>query len=775
MLTDHDSFSSAPGSPAGFFSSLLATTGFSQRGAKELELLTEDRPTPTLGPITESSASPPTSPESSAELATVQSQHQPPDANSTSEATLPHTTLRSHTFEFGTRASQTAVEQRFATRPQDVTRTYARRNRRSARGRETGKSSFGPFTLSSDEHQGVMYHRREVDPEPFYSEGNDFLPSSPRMVLIHSVLSKVEEMPSKGESRSNISKCMPDLPSTLHEELAGTWVDGQGVFVSRLFQRLSRSLPNTKKVYAFLQQYRRYLTDEEKWENVPLNPARENIQLYEALVKHINAILEHFIIDPSRRAANTSNKVVPHHSDGDDKDLESKPDIVVLGYGSCLTKEQEILSHSYAQCLAPIEVNIQKDLDVTTHRIQLAVYARECFGQQPNRRFVYGLLLTEKTGIICAISGKDEREVGLDPRIFWRGKKRYFDNDRQFYWVTQPFYGPPIDQFASVPELFQAFHDAITGSKKLTDIGILHRDMSPRNILLDRRGLGTFGTLIDFDIIAKIGREESGVHTDFRTGTRAFQSLKVLSGRGNHEPLDELESCFYSYSWIIFSYEEPQRRTRVLPEFLVEWQSEDVTVAIQAKMQFIMDSDIGLQISPGMGNHTLVSFLKLQRFFRTVTQNLRRELQVAISKARQDASSVNERVKILQGFAQAGPSLPQPLINQAEVTSHLTAETLAHYTSVLAMVREAVDGEMEAKEKRLPLPVPQIAQTSRAQPAYGHAPQANFLVYSTTHSYSSGHSNKRSPSPEQDDVIDLVQNKRGGKRAKVSHSEFQDP
>ncbi|KZT27284.1 hypothetical protein NEOLEDRAFT_1061084 [Neolentinus lepideus HHB14362 ss-1] len=487
---------------------------------------------------------------------------------------------------------------------------------------------------------------------------------------------------------------------------------------------------------------------------------------------------------------------MPHHSDGDEKNLESKPDIVVLGYGSCLTSEQEIRPPSYAQCVAPIEVKTQKNLAVTTHRIQLAVYARECFVQQPNRRFVYGLLLTEKTvqlyqfdrggslysraynigteantfvRIICAISGTDERQVGLDPRIFWNGKKRYFDNlgkgnkryeilnpdrpfqrlairgrgttawhikdnekgeklflklswkavgrraewlfldeirkaglkhvgsmeehgeleklsslrhgialrsnrrgtdidvaDRQYYWVTQPFYGPPIDEFASVLELFQALYDAIIGTKELTSIGILHRDISPRNILLDRRGLGTFGILIDFDMAAKIDRTESGVHTDFRTGTRAFQSLKVLSGRGNHEPLDELESCFYCYSWIVLSYDEPHRRKQVLPEFLIRWQSEDIAVAIQAKLQFIGDTNLGSAISPGMGNRALLLFLKLQHFFRTVNENLRRELQMAISKIREDESSSSERVRILQGFGQAGPSLPQPLINQGE-------------------------------------------------------------------------------------------------------------
>ncbi|KZT19332.1 hypothetical protein NEOLEDRAFT_1183498 [Neolentinus lepideus HHB14362 ss-1] len=904
-MSDHDSCLSVPGSPAVSFSSLPATTEFSRQGSEVPELLAEDGPSPTPAPTTESGARPLSfPPENSAELATLESQHQR-DVNSTSEATCLHSIPHLEPSDVGTRASQTAVEQPFdaAGRSQDVTRTYARRNRILSRGNETATSNFIPVTFSSDGYQGVMYHNEEAIPEPFYFEGNDFLSESCRMVPIHSVLSKVEGTPFKSGAGSSISKCVPDLPSTL-QELEGTWVDGQDNFVSDLFQRLSELLPNTKKVYAFLQQDRGYLTDEEKWENVPLNPARENNELYGALVKHINAIMEHFVTDPSRHAANTFNELMPHHSDGDDKNLESKPGIAVLGYGSCLTKEQEILDPSYAQCVAPIEVNIQKSLDITTHRIQLAVYARECFVQQPNRPFIYGLLLTEQTmqlyqfdrggalysraynigteattfvKIICAISGTDERQVGLDPRIFWNGEKRYFDDlakgskryeilnpnrpcqrlairdrgttawgikdnekekelllkfswkavgrrtkwtfldeirkaglkhvgsteqhgeleklsslrhgialrsnhrskdinaaNRQYYWVTQPLYGPPIDEFASVLELFQAFHDAITGSKELTSIGILHHDISPRNILLDRRGLETFGILIDFDMAAKVGREETGVHTDFRMGTRAFQSLKVLSGKSSHEPLDELESCFYSYSWIVFSYVDPQHQKQVLPKFLVEWQSEDLAIAKEAKMLFIGDADVVYLISPGMGSRARLLFTRLQQCFRIVTRKLRRELREGIPRTEEEESLANEHDVVMQDMSQAILSIPQPPINQAEVTEDLTAERLAHYTSVLAMVREAINGEMKVGKKGLPLPVSQNAQTSRAQPVYGHAPQANFLAYSTTSSYSDGNSNKRSPSRNQDDVTDLVPNKRRAKRTKTSHSESRD-
>ncbi|KAF8202523.1 hypothetical protein BJ912DRAFT_1053694 [Pholiota molesta] len=52
---------------------------------------------------------------------------------------------------------------------------------------------------------------------------------------------------------------------------------------------------------------------------------------------------------------------------------------------------------SYAACISPVELKIDEECDYTSDLIQLAVYARQCFMRQHNRRCVYGLLITEST------------------------------------------------------------------------------------------------------------------------------------------------------------------------------------------------------------------------------------------------------------------------------------------------------------------------------------------------------------------------------------------
>ncbi|EPQ51025.1 hypothetical protein GLOTRDRAFT_29445, partial [Gloeophyllum trabeum ATCC 11539] len=126
-------------------------------------------------------------------------------------------------------------------------------------------------------------------------------------------------------------------------------------------------------------------------------------------------------------------------------------------------------------------------------------------------------------------------------------------NDRQYYYVFQPFYGRTLEKAPNTLILLEAFRDIIAAQWELARLDIVHRDISTQNMLLNERPdaqVGERGVLIDFDMAKRVIRDKSGAETDFRTGTRVFQSIKVLMGYGTHDYLDDLESSFYGITWI---------------------------------------------------------------------------------------------------------------------------------------------------------------------------------------------------------------------------------
>ncbi|EPQ59427.1 hypothetical protein GLOTRDRAFT_33355, partial [Gloeophyllum trabeum ATCC 11539] len=109
---------------------------------------------------------------------------------------------------------------------------------------------------------------------------------------------------------------------------------------------------------------------------------------------------------------------------------------------------------SYVVATAPLEIKTETNKATEKSRIQLAVYARECFIQQPHRRFVNGLLLTEKTAslyhfdragvihspwidihkdaalfirIILGLASTDADTLGINREIYWKGDRRMLE------------------------------------------------------------------------------------------------------------------------------------------------------------------------------------------------------------------------------------------------------------------------------------------------------------------------------------------------------------
>ncbi|TEB22696.1 hypothetical protein FA13DRAFT_1715896 [Coprinellus micaceus] len=164
--------------------------------------------------------------------------------------------------------------------------------------------------------------------------------------------------------------------------------------------------------------------------------------------------------------------------------------------------------------------------------------------------------------------------------------------------LTMKCCGGLIESFKSTLQLLCALCDAIAvlGHQRLVgdDIRILHRDISPNNILLGRDDAseGDRGVLIDFDLAFKATAEHPVVVIDHNIGTRVFQSLSVVESfcirmnKHQHDDLDDLESFLYVLTYIFLCFRPdgscvPSKDESLL--IISEWAAHDPETAASNK------------------------------------------------------------------------------------------------------------------------------------------------------------------------------------------------
>ncbi|KZT05327.1 uncharacterized protein LAESUDRAFT_760216 [Laetiporus sulphureus 93-53] len=138
-------------------------------------------------------------------------------------------------------------------------------------------------------------------------------------------------------------------------------------------------------------------------------------------------------------------------------------------------------------------------------------------------------------------------------------------------------YDGPLSCAPNPLQFLIAFHDCVCGHRDLLlGRGILHRDISFNNLMYYSAGTsGNTGKLIDLDLAANVRTLwNSGVATigDFRTGTRIFQSVKVMytdkttfETLGPHNHLDDLESFFYVLAYYCATLDGPTTEVQPKP------------------------------------------------------------------------------------------------------------------------------------------------------------------------------------------------------------------
>ncbi|VDC07972.1 unnamed protein product [Peniophora sp. CBMAI 1063] len=119
--------------------------------------------------------------------------------------------------------------------------------------------------------------------------------------------------------------------------------------------------------------------------------------------------------------------------------------------------------------------------------------------------------------------------------------------------------GGPVSKFESTRQLVTALSHAIEAhSAAYHKANVLHRDISPGNILINRKG---DGMLIDWDLALLYSNLEKDLtgrkpRTLWRTGTWAFLSVALLSQPNTkaHELSDDLESFFWVLLYVVLRY-----------------------------------------------------------------------------------------------------------------------------------------------------------------------------------------------------------------------------
>ncbi|KAH8099749.1 hypothetical protein BXZ70DRAFT_907768 [Cristinia sonorae] len=116
----------------------------------------------------------------------------------------------------------------------------------------------------------------------------------------------------------------------------------------------------------------------------------------------------------------------------------------------------------------------------------------------------------------------------------------------------------PLSAAKSSKELVKAIKNTIECLKSAHDAGVMHRDISSGNVMVDEKGVGI---LNDWDHALII--DENRVAASRRTGTWQFLSIALgLNPRKVHDILDDLESCYWVLLYQALHHFESNEKTR---------------------------------------------------------------------------------------------------------------------------------------------------------------------------------------------------------------------
>ncbi|CAI6091430.1 unnamed protein product [Clonostachys chloroleuca] len=150
-------------------------------------------------------------------------------------------------------------------------------------------------------------------------------------------------------------------------------------------------------------------------------------------------------------------------------------------------------------------------------------------------------------------------------------------------------YGKPIYKASSRVALLSALEGCIDGHHHLHKVGLLHRDISINNLMMneDKKNPSWTAFLIDLDLAVR-GQREGASGAKGKTGTRAFMAIGALLD-DEHSFMHDLESFFWVLFWICIHYNGPDGGKPV-PRF-EKWNYVDTDELAELKKGEIADEE----------------------------------------------------------------------------------------------------------------------------------------------------------------------------------------
>ncbi|KAG6025878.1 hypothetical protein E4U19_002897 [Claviceps sp. Clav32 group G5] len=156
-------------------------------------------------------------------------------------------------------------------------------------------------------------------------------------------------------------------------------------------------------------------------------------------------------------------------------------------------------------------------------------------------------------------------DIATEPRIEKPNELR----NRVHRRVIVQDYGKAIYKASSRQALLACLEGCIKGHQSLYEAGILHRDISINNLMINEESETNQSFpyfLIDLDHAIKV---DPNVLPNKRTkiGTRAFMAIDLLNGMEQQSFLHDLESFFWVLCWICIHYGKSGADSRISPSF----------------------------------------------------------------------------------------------------------------------------------------------------------------------------------------------------------------
>ncbi|KAL2753391.1 hypothetical protein ACRALDRAFT_2139748 [Sodiomyces alcalophilus JCM 7366] len=156
-------------------------------------------------------------------------------------------------------------------------------------------------------------------------------------------------------------------------------------------------------------------------------------------------------------------------------------------------------------------------------------------------------------------------------------------------------YGKPIYKASSRSALLFALVGCLEGHESLYKAGILHRDISINNLMIneDSNNPSWPSFLIDLDLATRENRARASGEKR-KTGTRAFMAIGVLLGE-QHSFMHDLESFFWVLFWICIHYDA--KGEDLGPSEFDTWNYESDNLLAMHKQGLVADEEAFLMMA----------------------------------------------------------------------------------------------------------------------------------------------------------------------------------